>query len=46
MLDTLGVPFWQLEDDTDLPSVEQAFASARNRRGAAALIVGRPVTWN
>lgn len=46
MLDTLGVPFWQLEDDADLPCVEQAFASARQHRGAAALIVGRPVTWN
>ncbi|HKT95532.1 MAG TPA: thiamine pyrophosphate-binding protein [Paraburkholderia sp.] len=46
MLDTLGMPFWHLESDADLPSVERAFDAARSRRGAAALIVGRPLTWN
>ncbi len=46
MLDTLGVPFWRLESEADLPSVEKAFAVARGNRGPAALVVGQPITWN
>ncbi len=45
-LETLGVPFWRLETNADLPAVEQAFALARSTRGPAVLIVGRPVGWN
>lgn len=46
MLDTLGIPFWRLENEGDLGTVEEAFFVARSSRRAAALIVGRPIAWN
>lgn len=46
VLGTLGVPFWQLEHPSDLCAVSAAFHAAHSRRGAAALIVGRPVAWS
>jgi sulfopyruvate decarboxylase subunit alpha len=46
VLDTLGIPFWQLEHPSDLEAVSAAFQAAHSRRGPAALIVGRPVAWS
>lgn len=46
LLGTLGVPFWNLEAESDLSNVQEAFDIAARRRGPAALVVGRPITWN
>ncbi|MDK3023148.1 thiamine pyrophosphate-binding protein [Cupriavidus taiwanensis] len=46
MLETLAVPYWRLEQADDLDAVPTVFDTARSRRGAAALIVGRPVAWH
>ncbi|WP_066731450.1 thiamine pyrophosphate-binding protein [Cupriavidus sp. D384] len=46
ILDTLNVPYWQLEQASDLEAVAAAYDAAQSRRGAAALIVGRPVAWH
>ncbi|WP_432261908.1 thiamine pyrophosphate-binding protein [Cupriavidus sp. TMH.W2] len=46
LLDTLDVPHWQLEKASDLEAVPAAYDAALTRRGAAALIVGRPVACN
>ncbi|WP_233888303.1 thiamine pyrophosphate-binding protein [Paraburkholderia flagellata] len=47
LLSTLGIPFWCLESNGDLAqAVPAAFDAAHNRRGPAALIVGRPVAWH
>ncbi|KUE85100.1 thiamine pyrophosphate-binding protein [Cupriavidus necator] len=46
LLETLGVPYWQLESESDLTAVDEAFEAARARGGPAALVVGRPITWH
>jgi sulfopyruvate decarboxylase TPP-binding subunit len=46
LLTTLGVPFWNVEQEGDLRAIDTAFDTARERRGAAAVIVGRPVGWH
>jgi sulfopyruvate decarboxylase subunit alpha len=46
LLDTLGVPHWSLESPADLAAVPAAFDAALSRRGAVALIVGRPIAWH
>ncbi len=46
MLNTLGIPYWGVEDDGDLAHVRTAFDTAAGNRGAVALIVGRPIAWN
>ncbi|SCU86376.1 Thiamine pyrophosphate enzyme, N-terminal TPP-binding domain-containing protein [Cupriavidus necator] len=46
VLDTLGVPFWSLERESDLEAVDAAFQAARAAGGPAALVIGRPVAWH
>jgi sulfopyruvate decarboxylase TPP-binding subunit len=46
LLTTLGVPFWNVEQESDLHAIETAYDAAREQRGAAAVIVGRPVGWH
>jgi sulfopyruvate decarboxylase TPP-binding subunit len=44
-LEVFDIPYWPLDREQDLPNVGLAIASAEQRRGAAALIVGRCTTW-
>lgn len=46
LLTTLGVPFWCVETESDLSAVQAAFDAATGCRGAAAVIVGRPIGWH
>lgn len=46
VLDALGVPHWAIESDADLAAIPKALDAALDRRGAAALIVGRPIGWH
>ncbi len=46
LLTTLGVPFWGIDGEGDLTSVQTAMDAALAQRGPAALIVERPITWN
>lgn len=46
LLTTLGVPFWCVEQPDDLSALQAAFDTATSCRGAAAVIVGRPIGWH
>lgn len=47
LLDTLGIPFWNLERNGDVTeAVSAAFDAAHTRHGPAALVVGRPTAWH
>ena len=42
----VGVRFWRLDDENDLPRVDEAFAYADKESRPAILIVGAPTAWN
>lgn len=46
LLDTLGLRYWNLEDQDSLGGVAQAFAHAHTHKTAAVLLVDRHLTWN
>jgi sulfopyruvate decarboxylase TPP-binding subunit len=46
VLDAIGVPHWGIETEADLAAIPTALDSALGRRGASALVVGRPIGWN
>jgi len=46
VLDALGVRHWTVDDDGDVTRVAEAFAHARQAETAAAVLIGRHVTWN
>jgi len=45
VLDALDVRHWRLEDESDLPKIDQAFSYAQSTSRPAALIVGAPTGW-
>lgn len=46
VLSTLGVPFYRLEQASDLVHVQTAFDRAHLERTATALLVGAPIAWS
>lgn len=46
LLDTLGLRYWNVNDDTDLAGIAQAFEHARSAQTSAVVLVDRHVTWN
>lgn len=46
VLDALGVRHWSVDDDADAVRVGEAFEHARSAETAAAVLIGRHVTWN
>lgn len=46
LLEALGVRYWSVHEDSDVPLIAEAFAHARSAETAAVVIVGRHVTWN
>lgn len=45
LLDTLGVRYWNVAADDDLPAVAEAFAHAEAVRSAAVVLIDRHITW-
>lgn len=45
VLDALGVPWMRLDSDADLDRLDQAYEIAQQRRNAAVLLVGAPMSW-
>lgn len=45
-MDAFGVAHWTVEDDADLPCVQEAFQHAQAAETAAVIVIGRHVTWN
>jgi len=46
LLDAIGVRYWNLGSDADLPHVAAAFAHAKSVESAAVLLIDRHLTWN
>lgn len=46
LLDTLGLRYWKLADDSDLSGVAQAFEHAHANSAGAVLLIDRHLTWN
>lgn len=46
VLETLGLPFWRVDSADDLARIDEAYATAQQRRTAALLLVGTPMVWN
>jgi hypothetical protein len=46
VLDALGLRYWCVDEDADVPRVAEAFAHAKSAETAAVVLVGRHVTWN
>jgi sulfopyruvate decarboxylase TPP-binding subunit len=46
LLDTLGLRYWNLADDSDVSAVAHAFEHAHTQREGAVLLVDRYLTWN
>lgn len=44
-LDSFAIPYWHVENANDVPHIGKAFASAEQRSGAAALLIGQCTTW-
>ncbi|WP_460479758.1 thiamine pyrophosphate-binding protein [Comamonas humi] len=45
VLDALDVPSLALDSDADLGRIDEAYAIAQQRRSAAVLLVGAPMSW-
>ncbi|OOG51208.1 thiamine pyrophosphate-binding protein [Polaromonas sp. C04] len=45
ILDACNVPYWALDDDNQLASLDHALAHTNKAGGAAAVLVGRYTTW-
>jgi sulfopyruvate decarboxylase TPP-binding subunit len=45
LLETLGLHYWNIEEETDIGNVAKAFEHAATAKTAAVLIVSRHVTW-
>ncbi len=45
MLDAIGVPWMRLDSDADLGRIDEAYRLAQERRNAAVLLVGAPMSW-
>jgi sulfopyruvate decarboxylase TPP-binding subunit len=46
VLSAMGVRWWVVEEDTDIPRVAEAFTHARSAETAAVVLIARHVTWN
>ena len=46
LLDAIGLRYWLVADDADVPRVAEAFAHARAAETAAVVLIERHVTWN
>lgn len=46
LLDAIGLKYWTVDGDADVPKVAEAFAHAHEAETAAIVLVGRNVIWN
>jgi len=46
LLETLELPFWRIDNAADLDRMDEAYATAHERRTAALLLVGTPMSWS
>ena len=46
LLDAIGLRYWNVGDDADVPRLAEAFAHARSAGTAAVVLIDRHVTWN
>ncbi len=46
LLDALGLRYWNVAEDADVPRIAEAFAHARAAETAAVVLIDRHVTWN
>ncbi len=46
MLDSIGVPYFRLDNDAHLSRMDEAYALAQERMNAVVLLVGAPMAWH
>lgn len=46
LLDTLGLRYWNVNEDADVSGVREAFAHAHENKTGAVVLIDRHVTWN
>ncbi|CAN7776240.1 thiamine pyrophosphate-binding protein [Cupriavidus necator] len=46
LLEAIGVPYWNIDEESDVEHLASAFAHATASEGPAVLLIGRNVTWN
>ena len=46
LLEAIGLRYWTIDDDAELPRVQQALDHAEANETAAVVLIGRHVTWN
>ena len=46
LCDTLGLRYWKVADDADVPALAEAFAHAKSAETGAVVLMDRHVTWN
>lgn len=46
VVEACGLRHWTIDDDADVPRLDEAFAHARAAETAAVVLIGRHVTWN
>lgn len=46
LLESLGLKFWNVDEEADIPRVTAAFEHAAATKSAAVVLIGRYITWN
>jgi sulfopyruvate decarboxylase TPP-binding subunit len=46
LLDTLGLRYWNVTEEADVPAIRDAFAHAHGKQTGAVVLIDRHVTWN
>jgi sulfopyruvate decarboxylase subunit alpha len=46
LLEALGLRFWNIDEEADIPRVADAFTHAASAKTAGVLLIGRHVAWN